>query len=243
MIKTVISLASAILVVEIIAASAGSYPDSFADYLNARGLYLDYLSAAEGSFWVKTSAGDIVLRMPSAVVPKVSVVSAEEPPSDTEVASIRSDLELAMSSALGRLGVHRCSSDAADDPASCIPFALQIGFSARHGDVVYMPNLRDSSGRQIAGLATEYFGSHDKLYGIGCRTNAEISAAGEVAHLDAAFTFEIAPSGAQTSDVPPSPAIDLGALEMSTPQQVKPLTAGMEECILSLLGVSIVRES
>ncbi|WP_395021163.1 hypothetical protein [Dongia sp.] len=222
MIRTALSLAFAILVVEIPVASADTYPDSFADYLNARGLYFAFLSRAEETYWVRTSAGDIVLRMPHAVAPKISVVPAEGQPSDSEVAGIRSNVELALSSALDRLGVRRCSSD----QASCIPFALQIGFSIRHDDVIYMPNLRDSTGRQIASFATRLLGSEDRSYRMGCGSNAEISARGDVVHLDAAFTFEVA-----ASDTPPS--------NVSLTHLMTPLTFAMEECMLELLGVPI----
>lgn len=236
MMKPALLFSSAVLAVGISAAAvAEPYPDFFADYLNAHSLYFDYLAAAEESFWVKTSTGDIVLKMPRAVAPRVSVVSAEGQPPDADVAHIRSDVESAMSSALDRLGVRRCSTDATDDLTSCVPFSLQIGFSVRHGDVIYLPNLRDSRGRQIAGMAARYFGSQYGLYAMACGTSAETSTAGEATHLDAAFTLEIIRSAA--------PATDTNAAPVSNfllPRQATLLTSAMERCLLGLLGVSVV---
>jgi hypothetical protein len=212
MIKAAIALAGAISVIEIATASADSYPDSFADYLNAHGLYFEYLSAAEDALWFKTSAGDIVLRMPEAVAPNVSIKFAETPPLDLEVAGLRSDLDLAMSSALGRLGIRQCASDG---QAPCIPFALQLGFASQHGDMVRLPDLRDSLGGQLTGMPNGSFGSHDRAYGMACGTNVETSR-GKLSRMDAGFTLEAIPSGGQQA-----------------------LTSGMEECLLGMLGVHL----
>jgi hypothetical protein len=242
MIRTALSLAGAILAAEINAAAADTYPESFADYLNARGIYFDYLSAAEESFWVKTSDGNIVLKMPRAVAPTISVVSVEGGASDTDIAITRSEVEWAMSSALDLAGVRRCSVGAADDQASCIPLALQIGFSARHGDVVRTPALRVPSGRQLAGSAGGYFKSHDRFYDVGCRAYAETSTTGELTHLDAAFTFNVFPLSEGTSDKPWQFLLDLGLSEGAIAEQLPPLAYGIEKCILAVLGVSVVQD-
>jgi hypothetical protein len=242
MIKTAFSLASAIFVVAIIPASADPYPDSFADYLNSRDLYFDYMSAAEESFWVKTSAGDIVLKLPRAVTPTISVVSVPGGASDADIATIRSEVESALSSALGHAGVRRCSTGAADDQASCIPLALQIGFSARHGDVIQPPELRAPSGRQLAGPASGYFKSDDRFYGLGCGTYAETSTTGELTRLDAAFGLEVFPQDAEASGKPWESLLDLGFSEEAITQQLPPPAYGIEKCILVLLGVSVVRD-
>jgi hypothetical protein len=239
MIKTAFTLVGVLLVAAIAPAAAETYPDSFADYLNARGLYFDYLSAAEESYWVRTAAGDIVLSLPSTVATEVSVVTAGEQPSDADLAIIRSDVELAQASALDRLGVRHCSSD--DDQAACIPFALQIGFSKTHGDMIDMPYFRDSRGRQRGGFSTRRFVSHDKVYRASCSTKAETLVTGEVTHLDAAFTVEVIPSGKQKSDAPSDVLIDFGGSNVVLPQPTAPLTSAMEECILGLLGVRVLQ--
>jgi len=224
MIKTALSLSAALLVFfETSVVGADTYPDSFADFLNARGLYFDYEAAAENSYWVQTSSGDVVLSMPSAVAPEISVVWAEEAPSDVDISGIRADVEMAMSSALDRLGIRRCLGDAPNDQAACIPFVLQVGFSARHDDVVISPPLRNAGGRQMGGLPTRHFVSHDRRYAMACGTSAETSAVGEVRHLDAAFTVEVSPSG---SDV----------------FLLQPIASEIEKCLLGLLGVSVVED-
>jgi hypothetical protein len=233
MIKAAFSLASIILVAGFTSTSADSYPDSFADYLNARGLYFSYLSRAESSFWVKNAAGDVVLKMPRAITPKISIVAAEGYPADAEIADIQGDLESALSSALDRLGIRRCSIDATSDPSACTPIALQIGFSAKHGDVIYMPLLRDLSGHIISGQATEYFERHDRPYMMGCISRTATTAEGDVAQLDAAFILE---NSSSTADMPS--LFDFAGSGF-LPARGKPLIDGMENCLLGLLGVDL----
>ncbi|HVO05038.1 MAG TPA: hypothetical protein VMT54_22775 [Candidatus Cybelea sp.] len=205
-------------------ALADNYPDSFADYLNAHDLYFDFVDAAARSLWVEAPSGDIRLGIPGGIAPEVSVTSAETPPEDGELTAVRADLYEAISQVLQRLSIKQCSVNSANSEGPCVPAILHIGFASRHGDVIYLPDLRDAVGNQISGMpgAAGYFQSHERAYAMSCGSYIGRQRSGNVTLVEAGLTLESFP------------------LHSLQSEPTESLSLGFERCILHLLGVSVL---